>query len=81
MWFQKQNKETVVKLGTADAALILRGNGKMELALPRAKEGEKLPDSVLLLTALMIKLEDTTFTNKLVQRAFSKLDREVEPPK
>lgn len=52
----------------------------MELALPKGLEGEKLPDSALLLTALMIKLEDSSFTNKLVQKAFSKLDREDEVP-
>jgi hypothetical protein len=80
MWWNKKQKQTMLKLDAKDAALVLRGNGKMEVALPKGSEGEKLPDTALILTALMIKLEDSNFTNKLVQKAFNKLDREVEPP-
>ncbi len=51
-----------------DAALIMRGDGGIELMIPDGKPGDRVPDHIVLLMAIAERLEgDPTFCDQMIE--------------
>ena len=52
-----------------DAALIMRGNGELELLVPDGEPGERVPEHVVLLMAIAGRLDsDPEFCDDLIEK-------------
>lgn len=55
-----------------DAALVIDANGKARLCLPDHKDEETVPQHILFLTAVMMKLGDEAWVESFIDDHFKK---------
>lgn len=56
------------RLKGTDAALIMRGNGNLELMIPDGTPGDRVPDHIVMLMAIAERIEsDPEFCDDLIE--------------
>ncbi len=61
-----------------DAALIMRGDGEIELLVPDGEPGERVPEHVVLLMAIAGRLDsDPDFCDDLIEKMKGEVARQL----